>query len=238
MTENQAETLALIVPVYNEAEIISEVLKEWDATLGELGLNYRIHAYNDGSTDNSLEILNVLARDMKSLEIHASPNCGHGPTLLKGYTQALHSTWIFQTDSDGEMSAKHFNELWANRGEYDFLLGRRSQRSQALSRRVVSFISRSVIRLFYARGVWDVNSPFRLMRVSAVSKFLLNIPSDTFAPNLIISGMVNLKKCSIYETLIPHQERQTGEVSIKKFRLLMAALISFGQTILFRIKSG
>jgi hypothetical protein len=76
------------------------------------------------------------------------------------------------------------------------------------------------------------------MRVSAVSKFLLNIPSDTFAPNLIISGMVNLKKCSIYETLIPHQERQTGEVSIKKFRLLMAALISFGQTILFRIKSG
>jgi hypothetical protein len=50
--------------------------------------------------------------------------------------------------------------------------------------------------------------------------------------------MVNLKKCSIYETLIPHQERQTGEVSIKKFRLLMAALISFGQTILFRIKSG
>ena len=236
MIEQHTETLALVIPVYNEAEVIAEVLKEWDTTLGELGLNYRIHAYNDGSTDNSLEILNGLARDMKSLEIHTSKNKGHGPTLLKGYTEALDNTWIFQTDSDGEMSPKHFNELWANRGEYDFLLGRRSERSQALSRKAVSFISRSVIRLFYGKGVWDVNSPFRLMRVSVMDKFILNIPSNTFAPNLIISGVVNLKKYRIYETSIPHRERQTGEVSIKKFRLLMAAIKSFGQTILFRIK--
>ncbi len=234
MIEKQTENLAIVIPVYNEAEVISEVIKEWDANLAELGVDYRIHAYNDGSTDNTQEILNILAMDIESLHVHLSDNRGHGATLLRGYSQALINTWIFQTDSDGEMSPKNFKDLWNNRSEYDFLIGRRSQRTQPLSRKLISFISRSVIHLFYGKGIWDVNSPFRLMRVSTISQFLLKIPPDTFAPNLIISGVVNLKRYRFFETSIPHQERQTGEVSIKKLRLLVAALKSFRQTVQFR----
>ncbi len=234
MMGEKPETLAVIIPVYNEAEVISDVLKEWDKRLAELGIDYTIQVYNDGSQDNTLEILEKLAKDMKALNVHSSENRGHGPTLLTGYTQALDNTWIFQTDSDGEMSPEYFNTLWENRSSYDFLLGRRSQRSQAFSRKVISFVSRSVIRVFYGQGVWDVNSPFRLMRASFLRSFLPIIPPDTFAPNLIISGMANYHNHKIFETLIPHKERETGEVSIKKFRLLLAALKSFGQTIHFR----
>ncbi len=238
MIEKQVETLSLVIPVYNEAEAISDVIKSWATCLDELGMVYTIHAYNDGSTDPTLKILNELAQELDSLDIHTSKNQGHGPTLLKGYNDSSSDTWIFQTDSDGELSPDDFNVLWRQRKAYDFLIGKRSHRSQSLSRKLVSFVSRTVIHLFYGRGVWDVNSPFRLMRTSVVSAIIAKIPTNTFAPNLIISGMVNLKNINFVETPIHHKNRQTGEGSIKSFRLLVAALKSFGQTIRFRISSG
>ena len=237
MIEKQVETLSLVIPVYNEAEAISDVIKSWATCLDELGMVYTIHAYNDGSTDPTLKILNELAQELDSLDIHTSKNQGHGPTLLMGYNHSLSETWIFQTDSDGELSPAYFSDLWSRREEYDFLIGRRSDRSQPLSRKLISLVSRGVIHLFYGKGVWDVNSPFRLMRTSVMSPIIANIPANTFAPNLIISGMVNLKKIKHFETLIPHQLRQTGEVSIKRFKLLLVSLKSFWQTIHFMLFS-
>ncbi|MBC8376468.1 MAG: glycosyltransferase family 2 protein [FCB group bacterium] len=238
MIESHVETLALVIPVYNEAEVISDVINAWNTCLDGLGIIYTIHVYDDGSTDTTLEILKELSREIDPLDIHTSENQGHGPTLLKGYNHSHSETWIFQTDADDEMSPEFFNKLWSHREEYDFLLGRRSQRTQPLPRKLISLISRCVVHLFYGRGVWDVNSPFRLMRTSVLSPIIAKIPINTFAPNLIISGMVNLKKVTYFETLIPHHERQTGNVSIRKFRLFMAALKSFWQTIHFRLSSN
>ena len=237
MIDEQVETLSVVIPVFNEAEAISDVIKSWATCLDELGMVYTIHAYNDGSTDKTLEILNEVSTEVEFLDIHTSKNQGHGPTLLMGYNHSLSETWIFQTDSDGELSPAYFSDLWSRREEYDFLIGRRSDRSQPLSRKLISLVSRGVIHLFYGKGVWDVNSPFRLMRTSVMSPIIANIPANTFAPNLIISGMVNLKKINHSETLIPHQSRQTGEVSIKRFKLLLVSLKSFWQTIHFRLFS-
>ncbi len=237
MNQSQGETLSLVLPIYNEAEVIADVIQSWDKCLDQLGVEYTIHAYNDGSTDKSLEILHELDQEIEALCIHTSKNRGHGQTLLEGYTRSLSQTWIFQTDADNELSPDSFNELWEHRMDYDFLIGRRSQRSQPLSRKLISLVSRIVVQLFYGRGVWDVNSPFRLMRASALHSTISNIPMNTFAPNLIISGVVNLTKLTYFEVLVPHQQRQTGKVSIKKFRLFLAALKSFWQTIHFRLIS-
>ena len=64
------------------------------------------------------------------------------------------------------------------------------------------------------------------------------IPEDTFAPNVIISGVACLKKLNVTEIPVHHRNRQTGEVSIKKIKLLKAALKSFFQTITYRIVNG
>lgn len=59
------------------------------------------------------------------------------------------------------------------------------------------------------------------------------IPSDTFSPNIIISGVVTKKKLKFYETPVYCQLRQTGKVSIQHLKLLKAAIKSFVQTIVF-----
>lgn len=135
------------------------------------------------------------------------------------------------------MGPEKFNELWSRRNEYDFLVGIRDGRIQALPRKIISFVSRLCVRLFYGKSVWDVNTPYRLMRASAFKDFYAQIPLTTFAPNVILSGLAARHKLRCFETNVPQHDRVTGEVSIKKWKLLKAAARSFWQTIAFSVNA-
>ena len=231
------KSLIIVMPVYNEEGAIGTVLDKWVAKLDsmpDLG-SYEIHAYNDGSRDHTAEILaGCAARHEGKVVVHNKVNSGHGPTILQGYREnADRAEWLFQIDSDDEMTPDCFDQLWEKREENDFLIGIRDGRKQALPRKVISFVSRLSVRIFYGKSVWDVNSPYRLMRSSVFREIYAAIPADTFAPNVIISGMAARNGFRCYEMPVPQRDRQTGEVSIKKWKLLKAAMKSFRQTILF-----
>lgn len=232
------EKLAIVMPVYNEEEAIGAVLDKWVTAMDKLGIEYTINPYNDGSKDNSYQVIQAKAEQYPGKVIaHTKPNGGHGPTILHGYREAAAAgyDWVFQIDSDDEMGPEGFPELWNNRENYDFLVGIRDGRKQALPRKIISAVSRLSVRLFYGKSIWDVNTPYRLMRVSAFKDVWDVIPSDTFAPNVIISGMAARKKLRCFETRVPQHDRQTGEVSIKKWKLFKAAAKSFCQTIRYSL---
>ena len=230
----QKKDLIVVMPVYNEEGAIGPVLDKWVDKLDSMNLGaYEIHAYNDGSKDRTGEILEEYAGKYSGKVVaHNKANSGHGPTILQGYRENVDSAdWMFQIDSDDEMSPELFGELWEQREDYDFLLGKRDGRKQALPRKIISFVSRLSVRLFYGKSVWDVNAPYRLMRCSAFKEIYEDIPANTFAPNVIISGMAAQRKLRCFEMPVPQRDRQTGEVSIKKWKLFKAAVKSFGQTI-------
>lgn len=231
------ENLAVIMPVYNEEEAIEKVIKKWSNELNKLEIDYKIFAYNDGSKDNTAKILEELMAKNSNLIVVNKENSGHGTTILKGYKEnARNYTWLFQTDSDDEMSPEHFHLLWEKRADYDFLIGERNNRIQTKQRKIISKISRFCVKKFYGKSIWDVNSPYRLMRAEKFIELFDSIPQNTFAPNLIVSGFVAKKKLKFFECQIPCKPRQTGEVSIKKIKLLKAAIKSFWQTIAFSFK--
>ena len=111
MVNNKLE-LAVIIPVYNEEEIIPIVLKEWHDTLNELQINFKIHAYNDGSKDNSLKAMEAISEQLDRLFVHDKENSGHGPTILKGYRENSEAEFVFQVDSDNEIKADQFYKIW------------------------------------------------------------------------------------------------------------------------------
>ena len=234
-----SDKLCVVMPVYNEQDAIGAVLEKWAKALDALGLDYTIRPYNDGSKDDSLAVMKSKAEGLPHVEVRDKPNGGHGNTILTGYREAAADgfNWIFQIDSDDEMGPEKFSELWNRRNDYDFLVGIRDGRVQALSRKVISYVSRCCVRIFYGRKtVWDVNTPYRLMRTDALKDIFMRIPLTTFAPNVIISGMVARKQLRFFETRVQQHDRTTGEVSIKKWKLLKAALKSFYQTIAFSWK--
>lgn len=229
------ETLAVIVPVYNEEAVIRDVLLEWANTLGGLGIDYHLHVYNDGSKDGTACVIEETARDNERIIPHTKANSGHGPTILLGYAENCSKyTWLFQTDSDNELPAEAFGALWAKRKDYDFLICTRDSRVQPLPRKLISLFSRLTVRVFYGRTVWDVNSPFRLMRSQKFVHVFPQIPEKTFAPNVVVSGMVGLKQLPYYECFAKHTHRATGVVSLKKWKLLKSVFFAFYQTITIR----
>jgi Glycosyltransferases involved in cell wall biogenesis len=226
--------LGVVIPVYNEEDSIGTVISDWHLALSKLDISFDIHVYNDGSRDTTSSVCKRCAAAFSNIRIHDKVNSGHGPTILQGYTEnACNYEWLFQVDSDNEMNAKFFHMLWSERKEYDFLLGRRLDRNQEFSRAIVSFISRLIVHGLYGKGVWDVNSPYRLMRSEVFVDVFHSIPRDTFAPNIIISGMASRLGLRCYEVAVPHEERSTGEVSIKRIKLLLSALKAFKQTIVY-----
>ncbi len=227
--------LIVIIPVYNEQEIIETVLIDWVNSLNQLSISYEINVYNDGSKDDTQNVLNKIFENNSNIKMHHKTNKGHGPTILEGYRENMsRCTWIFQVDSDNEMPASYFKDLWEQRSDFDFVVAKRSNRLMPMPRKIVSFISRLAVTLFYRKSIWDVNSPYRLMRSAFFMPIINKIPIYTFAPNLIISGYAGLQKAKTLEKLVPHSQRKTGEVSIKKFRLFKVSVKSFIQLFVFR----
>jgi len=233
MTLAEAE-LAVIIPAYNEEEIIGKVLDAWSRELNRLEINYQIHVYNDGSKDNTLAILKEYSCKNKRVVIHNKTNSGHGPTVLLGYRENSDVEWIFQIDSDDEVGAESFQEIWERRGSYDLLLGRRIGRDSGAVRASLSFFARLVVWICYGVGIHDVNSPFRLMRAELFKELFFKIPDDTFAPNVIIAGIAGKERLRIVEHPVRYTARRTGGGSLKKMKLFRAVMRSLFQTIKFR----
>ena len=159
-----ARELALVLPAFDEAPRVGDVLAEWDGALAGLGIDYEIHVYDDGSRDATPEILAACAGRSPRLRVTRQANRGHGPTVLRGYREAA-AEWIAQADADGEIPAAAFAALWERRRSADLVLGRRTGRPQRAARRAVSAVARAAVRVLGGgAGAADVNVPFRLLR--------------------------------------------------------------------------
>lgn len=79
------EQLSLVMPVYNEKDIIRTVIGSWVSTLRALNIDFRLYTYNDGSTDGTREILDDLSHRYPELTVRHQNNSGHGPTILSAY---------------------------------------------------------------------------------------------------------------------------------------------------------
>jgi dolichol-phosphate mannosyltransferase len=227
--------LALVMPVYNEEQCIAEVVQSWYEELERLKIDFRMIILNDGSQDNTGTILREFISS-PHIDVLNKKNSGHGPTILEGYHKAVKlAEWVFQTDSDDEMKPDHFIELWKRRDQYDALFGVRQGRHQILARKGISILSRFMVLLLFRKGVKDVNVPYRLIKASILKRIIEQIPADTFAPNIIISGAFAKARLRIYNHLVPCEGRKTGIPSVVRWKLVKATLKSFWQTIYCRM---
>lgn len=94
--------LSIVLPLLNEAGVLPRLLGEIKLRLEELGCRWNIVLVNDGSTDDSGELLDAMAYADRRLKIiHLSRNFGHQAAVHAGLTFADGDAVVLM-DSDGQ----------------------------------------------------------------------------------------------------------------------------------------
>lgn len=218
--------LAVIIPFYNEKESILKIVSEWSTLINKNQMDLIL--INDGSTDESLNLLKRIKKKSKNLILINKKNGGHGSAIIKGYRFAAKNNYkfIFQTDSDEQFTAKNFNNLWIKRhSKFDLILGYRKKRNDTLIRIFLSsYILRPFLKNYFGKKTIDPNVPYRLMNVNFLKKFLKTIDKDYVAPNILMT----LYSKNEHIVNIDHFIRKTGEL-----KWSISRLIIFGFKLLF-----
>ncbi|MGH7452991.1 MAG: glycosyltransferase family 2 protein [bacterium] len=227
-------SLAIVMPAYNEADCIEEVVYAW------LKVLQRVPGFllvvNDGSKDRTGEILNRIAISEPCLKVVHQANAGHGAAVLRAYREALKPgvTHVFQTDSDDQFKPEDFWQLWERREKSPFITGFRQARSDAFHRLVITRLVAALNLLFFGVKLKDSNIPFRLIRADFLKVLLQMLPDDVFAPNIFLTVLAAKAGSTLFELPIIHEERKTGQVSIIRWKLVKICLRCAGELLRFR----
>lgn len=225
-------SLYIVMPAYNEEEIIETTLSEWYPIAEKVSaiMNCKIIIANDGSKDHTYSKLIELKKKYPLLEPLDKNNTGHGATVLFLYQYAIEhgAAYIFQTDSDGQTNPNEFWQLFNNRDYYDFQIGNRSHREDGASRIFVTKALRLIVWFIFHEWVTDANTPFRLMAVDRLKPILEVIPNDFFLSNVAISAIAVKwrERCKWYP--ITFKPRQGGVNSINMLRIFKIGLKALG----------
>lgn len=218
------DKLYIIVPAYNESENIKNLVDGWYPIIekhdgaGES----RLVVINDGSRDNTYEILQELAKTRPLLKPLTKQNGGHGPTVLYGYRYAVENKadYIFQTDADGQTDPEEFESFWSLRKKHDALVGNRSDRQDGFLRKIIEFILLFILRCTFGVEIPDSNAPFRLMNRELVEKYIKKMPKDFNLPNVMMTTYFVYFHENVKFLPITFKPRQGGTNSIKIWKIV------------------
>jgi len=217
------DSLYIVIPAYNESETIRQVIDDWYPIIEQhngRGIS-RLIIIDDGSKDNTYEIMLEYAKDRPLFTPLQKPNSGHGATVLYGYRYALEhgADYVFQTDSDGQTLPSEFAPFWDARESFDMVIGWRKGREDGLSRIFVTKVLKYVVYLCFGVFVTDANTPYRLMKAETLRRYIDIIPKDYNLSNVILSVIYARKKCAVKYMTITFRPRQGGVNSINMKRI-------------------
>ncbi len=230
------DKLYIVVPAFNESANIERFINDWLPVVESINSESRLLILDDGSTDETFDILSRIKATNNQLLAIKKKNSGHGSTLLYGYNYAIEAgaDFIFQTDSDGQTDPTEFWSFWLDRQQFDFQIGYRRGRQDGFGRVVVTVVLKALIFVVFNKHVKDANTPFRLMNANRLKQILELVPPDHFLSNVLISVLVVKKNELVSWKPITFKPRQGGINSINFKKIFKVGLNSVNDFILFK----
>jgi glycosyltransferase involved in cell wall biosynthesis len=169
--------VSVLVPVYNEARTVGQMLRQLIATLDMTGTPYEILVIDDGSTDASLESIQAL--ESPRIQIIRHPvNQGYGASLTAGVRQARYPAMVV-IDADGTYPVAAIPALIMALDTHVMAVGARGR--AALKVTPLRFLSKQPLRwlaeLLTGRAIPDLNSGLRAIRREAILPLLPLLPT-------------------------------------------------------------
>ena len=214
-------TISIIAPCYNEEETIEPFLRRIEEILTQINEPYEIVFINDGSRDNTLNVLLNAKQNFKNIRIiNFSRNFGKEAALTAGLDKARGEAAI-PIDVDLQDPPELIKELVARwREGYDVVLAKRADRTSD------SFAKRVSADLFYKLNgkISNVDIPnnvgdFRLMSKRVVEALKQLPENQRFMKGLF--AWVGFKTIAIEYV---REKREAGQSSFNGWKLWNFAL--------------
>jgi dolichol-phosphate mannosyltransferase len=170
---NRHPSVSVVVPVYNEIELVEDSVRAIDRFLAGQQLDYEVIIIESGSTDGSDAACDRLADALPGVEvIHETQRNGLGSALRQGYAAASKDlVWLVTVDIPFPLGT--LCEALPLISECDCVLSYRSQDNRGLLRRIQSRGYNALVKAILGLPMRTVNSAFKLYRRSLLSSLPL-----------------------------------------------------------------
>jgi glycosyltransferase involved in cell wall biosynthesis len=200
--------LSIVIPVRNEAPALKELHRELTQTLAAWGRSYELIVIDDGSTDDSFEILvRLQAADPRLRVIRFRRNFGQTAAFAAGFDYAR-GRIIVTSDGDLQNDPRDIPAIVEalERGA-DVACGwRKERRDPFFSRRLPSFVANRVISLATGVRLHDYGCSLKAFRAEVVKPLKLYGEMHRFLP-----AIASEQGISIAEVVVNHRPRRHGQ---------------------------
>lgn len=201
--------ISVVVPLFNEAESLPE-LEQWIArVMAENGFSYEILFINDGSTDESWDVIRRLSATNPSVKgVCFRRNYGKSPALYTGFARAKGDV-VITMDADLQDSPDEIPELYRmiTQDGYDLVSGWKQKRYDPLSKTIPTKLFNATARKVSGiKNLHDFNCGLKAYRNKVVKRIEVYGDMHRYIPYLAKNAGFN----RIGEKVVHHQARKYG----------------------------
>ncbi len=220
-----SESLTMFFPCFNDAATIGSLVAAAHVVGAESRRAFEILVVDDGSTDNSLEILEALKEKYAELRVVAhGANRGYGAALRSGFSNA-EKDLVFYTDGDGQYDVLELRKfLPVLQDGVDVVNGYKIARSDPFHRVVIGKVYLVLMRILFRFHVRDVDCDFRLVRREALSRIALRHSSGVICLELV--KKLELAGFRFVDFPVHHYHRVAGRSQFFNFRRLFVTAVN------------
>jgi glycosyltransferase involved in cell wall biosynthesis len=203
MTENVE--LSLVVPAYNEQEVIPELLRRVEAALRLTGKRFEVVIVDDGSTDDTPRLLQAAMADRPWLRVlRMARNGGQSAAFDAGF-KAARGQVIATIDADLQNDPEEIARLLPMLDGYDMITGWRSKRADSAFRRWQTRMANRIRNWISQETIQDSASSLKLYKRHCLDGIHLFTGAHRFMPTL-----VKMRGFTVLETPVKHSPRYAG----------------------------
>lgn len=197
--------ISIVVPVFNEAESLPELIRLITAAFAKM--RFEIVFIDDGSTDNSFD---VMQRERKKFSlpitiVRLRKRCGKSTALFQGF-QHIRGDIVVTLDADLQDDPAEAAKLMGSLSKgYDLVVGWRKVRHDSKGKLGVSRVFNRAVSLFTGLTLHDMNCGLKVMRAQVARELQLYGQLHRFIPVL-----VHTRGFRVTEREISHHPRKYG----------------------------
>ena len=171
-----AEPIEVVLPAHNEGEGIGLTLREFYKIVSEeAGIPIKFLVCEDGSTDNTCDVVREVAREIPVRLLSFAERKGYSKAVVDGF-RATDAKVIGFIDSDGQCDPKDFKSLVDALDGYDMVIGYRNPRMDSAFRKFISGAFGVVYKMLFPVRLKDPSCPYLVIRREALMRVLQGHP--------------------------------------------------------------